>query len=316
MSGSRAGVLVVGSVSADVTALAERLPQPGETVVGTTITLVLGGKGANQAVASSRFGAPTWLAGCVGDDAFADLTSQALSEQGVDIGLLRRVSGATGVAHIRVDASGQNDIVIVPLANTRLDEAQVDQAVTATADRCAVLLLQLEVRPDVTAHAAVAGHRAGLIVVLDPAPALAVPDEVWRHVDVVTPNETEAGVLTGIEVTDRASAVEAGRWFLNRGARHALVTLGSAGAVAVSTGTEPRTFTSFPMMAIDTTAAGDAFAGTLGAVLAAGGDVDTAVRHGMAAGALAVTKAGASPSLPSRAEVLALLERSDVGDLP
>jgi len=302
-----AGVLVVGSISADVTAFADRLPRPGETVIGSAVTLVLGGKGANQAVASARFGAPTWMVGCVGDDAFADLTWQSLTDHGVDTALLRRVSGPTGVAHIRVDASSQNDIVIVPLANTRLDEAQVDDAVAALGDRCAVALLQLEVRTDVTAHAAAVARRAGLTVVLDPAPAIALPEDVWQHVDVVTPNETEAAVLTGIAVTDLSSAVAAGRWFRDRGAGHAIVTLGGAGAVAVSPRGEPRTFAAYPVTPVDTTAAGDAFTGTLGAVLAAGGSLDAAIRHGMAAGALAVTRAGASPSMPTRVEVLALV---------
>ena len=303
-----AGVVVVGSISADVTAFADRLPRPGETVVGNAVTLVLGGKGANQAVASARFGAPTWMVGCVGDDAFAELTSQSLIDQGVDTALLRRVKGPTGVAHIRVDGSSQNDIVIVPLANTRLDEAQVDDALAALADRCAVVLLQLEVRTDVTAHAAAVARRAGLMVVLDPAPAIALPEDVWQHIDVVTPNETEAAVLTGIEVTGPSSAVEAGRWFLDRGAGHAIVTLGGEGAVAVSPGAQPRTFAAHPVTPVDTTAAGDAFTGTLGAVLAAGESLDAAIRYGMAAGALAVTRAGASPSMPTREQVLALVD--------
>ena len=301
-------MVVVGSISADVTAFADRLPGPGETVLGTGVTLVLGGKGANQAVASARFGAPTWMVGCVGMDPFAELTADGLQAHGVDTELLRRVPGATGVAHIRVDASGQNDIVIVPLANTELDEAQVDAALSRLAGSAGILLLQLEIRSAVTAYAAAAGRRAGLIVVLDPAPAVAVPADIWPHLDIVTPNESEAARITGVAVTDADSAVAAGRWFLDRGVRHAIVTLGGDGAVAVSADADADVLRlpSFPVSPVDTTAAGDAFTGTLGAVLAAGADLPTAIRHGMAAGALAVTKAGASPSLPSRAEVLAL----------
>lgn len=302
-----AGVVVAGSVTADVTAFAERLPRPGETVLGDDVSLVLGGKGANQAVAAARFGAATWMIGCVGDDSFAELTSQELRGHGVNTDLLRPVAGPTGVAHIRVDAAGQNDIVMIPLANNHLDENQVDRGLARLGPRVSVLLLQFEVRAAISAYAAAAGGRAGLVVVLDPAPAVPVPEEVWQHVDVVTPNETEASLLTGIDVADATTAERAGRWFLDRGVRHAVVTLGAAGAVVVSQEQPAQVVAAFPVRAVDTTAAGDAFTGTLGAVLAAGQDLATAVRHGMAAGALAVTRRGASPSLPTRQEVLALV---------
>lgn len=303
------GVLVVGSVSADVTAFADRRPEPGETVLGNDVTLVLGGKGANQAVAAARFGAPTWMVGCVGDDVFADLTAGDLRRYGVNTELLRSVPGPTGVAHIRVDATGQNDIVNTPLANAHLDSGQVDAAMAALASRVSVLLLQLEVRAAITAHAAEAGRRAGLTVVLDPAPAVAVPEAVWQHVDIVTPNETEAGLITGIEVTGVDTAKKAAEWFLDRGVRQVIVTLGGAGALRV-TAAESREYEPFAVQAVDTTAAGDAFTGTLGAALALGQDPSDAVRYAMGAGALAVTKRGASPSLPARDAVLALVDRA------
>ncbi|NJC68601.1 ribokinase [Planosporangium thailandense] len=305
---SRNGVLVVGSISADVTAFADRLPQPGETVLGNDVTLVLGGKGANQAVAAARFGAPTWMVGCVGDDAFADLTAGDLRRYGVNTDLLRSVPGPTGVAHIRVDANGQNDIVNTPLANGHLDADQVDGALAALASQASVLLLQLEVRAGITAHAAEAGRRAGLAVVLDPAPAVAVPETVWQHVDIVTPNESEAGLITGIEVTGVDTARKAAQWFLDRGVRQVVITLGGAGAVSV-TAAESHEYAPFAVTAVDTTAAGDAFTGTLGAALALGLGSADAIRHAMAAGALAVTKRGASPSLPDRDAVLALAGR-------
>jgi ribokinase len=303
---SSTGVLVVGSITADVTAFAQRLPSPGETVLGDDFTLVLGGKGANQAVAAAHFGVPTWMVGCVGQDTFADLTADGLREHGVDTTLVRRVPGPTGVAHIRVDATGQNDIVITPLANSQLSHDDVDQALVAAAGNVGVLLLQLEVRPEITAHAARAGQAAGLTVILDPAPVVPLPDAVWADVDIVTPNEFEATQLTGIRVTDCHSAERAGRWFLERGIRKAVITLGGLGAVVVE-GTGTTTFEPFAVDAVDTTAAGDAFTGTLGAALAEGHALTDAVRCGMAAGALAVTKAGASPSLPVRQEVRDLM---------
>lgn len=300
------GVLVAGSITADVTAFSRRLPRRGETVLGDDFTLVLGGKGANQAVSAALAGAPTWMAGCVGRDPFRDIVLSGLEGHGVRIGQVRTVDGRTGVAHIRVDASGENDIVITPLANADLDEAMVDESVAATAGQAAVLLLQLEVRAAITCHAAKSGAAAGLTVVLDPAPAQELPADVWPHVDVVTPNESEASLMTGIEVTGPDTAERAGRWFLDRGVRHALITLGAAGVTSV-TAERTRHFPAYPVTPVDTTAAGDAFTGGFGAALAAGTDIDRAIERGMAAGALATTRPGASPSLPDRAAVDAFL---------
>lgn len=300
------GVLVVGSITADVTAFSRRLPNRGETVLGDDFTLVLGGKGANQAVAAARAGAPTWMVGCVGRDPFRDIVLDGLRSHGVTVSEVRTVDGRTGVAHIRVDASGENDIVITPLANADLDERMVDDGIAATRGEAGVLLLQLEIRAEITCHAARAGARAGLTVVLDPAPAQPLPDDVWRDVDVVTPNETEAGALTGIEVTDLDSAGRAAAWFLDRGVGHALITLGAGGVLSV-TAERTRHFPAFTVTPVDTTAAGDAFTGSLGAAIAAGLDIDTAIRRGTAAGALATTRPGASPSLPDRRSVDALV---------
>lgn len=305
------GVLVIGSITADVTAFTDRLPSPGETVLGNDFTLVLGGKGANQAVAAAHFGTPTWMVGCVGQDTFAELTADGLRQHGVRTDLVRSVSGPTGVAHIRVNAIGQNDIVITPLANTHLDRSDVDMALTTLRGQVGVLLLQLEVRSDITAYAAHAGHAAGLTVILDPAPAVPIAEDVWRDIDIVTPNETEAALITGMMVTDAPSAEKAARWFIDRGVRHAIVTLGAHGAVAVDA-EHTVALESFEVRAVDTTAAGDAFTGTLGAALAQGIALADAVRHGMAAGALAVTKAGASPCLPRRQDVLDLMATNPI----
>ncbi|GAA2323200.1 ribokinase [Nonomuraea roseoviolacea subsp. roseoviolacea] len=306
------GVLVVGSITADVTAFSRRLPRRGETVLGDDFTLVLGGKGANQAVAAAHSGAPTWMAACVGRDPFRDIVLSGLEAHGVTLSEVRTVEGRTGVAHIRVDASGENDIVITPLANASLDEAMVTQSIQRVRDRVGVLLLQLEIRTEVACHAAREGAAAGLTVVLDPAPAQELPDDVWPHLDIVTPNESEATLLTGVQVTDLESAERAAAWFLERGVRHAIITLGSGGALSV-TRERTRHFPAYAVTPVDTTAAGDAFTGFFGGALAAGLDVDTAIQYGMAAGALATTKAGASPSLPGRDEVEPLVTTSMEG---
>ena len=305
-AGTRAGVMIVGSVTADLTTFSHRLPARGETIHGDAFTLVLGGKGANQAVAVGLAGADAHFVSCVGSDLFHDMVVESLTDAGVHIEHLRTVEGPTGIAHIRVDDSGENDIVMVPLANSALSVEQIDKAFDALEGRCSVLLTQLEIPAELSSHAVRTARSRGLTVVLDPAPALPLEESLWQHIDIVTPNETEAGILTGIPVNDVASAAEAGAWFLARGAGSALITLAGAGALLVTP--EGNThFPAIPVTPVDTTAAGDSFPGYLGASLALGMPLPDAIRRAGAAGAITVTRRGASPSLPHRGEVDALL---------
>ncbi|WP_343036645.1 ribokinase [Flexivirga aerilata] len=301
-------VFVVGSMSADVTTFSQRLPRPGETIHGDRLSLVLGGKGANQAVAAARAGAPTALIGCVGDDLFHDLVLGGLRDAGVVVDGIRTAPGATGVAHIRVDrATGQNDIVIVAGANGALTGADAERQLHAMGAAAGdVLLLQLEVPLETSVHAARVGAELGLTVVLDPAPAMELPDELWPSLTAVTPNESEAALLTGIPEGSSDAAEQAVRWLAGRGVDHPIVTLAERGLVGIWAD-EVRTLPAIPADAVDTTAAGDAFAGALGAALAAGLSWGEAIRRGSAAGAYAVTVEGASPSLPTAAQVDALL---------
>ena len=307
MSGTnRSGVLVVGSVSADLTAFSARPPEPGETLRGDSFSLALGGKGANQAVAAARAGASTSFIACVGDDTFGTMVTRELVDAGVGVAKLRPVPGETGIAPIRVDASGENSIVIVPGANDALDEATVVQGIRDSAATSSVLLTQLETPARLTASILRSARDAGITTILDPAPAAPLDEEVWGLVDLVTPNETEARMLTGVVVDSEARAVEAGRWFLARGVGAVLVTRGGDGTTLVT----PERAETFPVIevdAVDTTAAGDAFAGALGAALAGGRSLEAAIRFGAAAGALAVSKRGASPSIPTAAEIEELL---------
>jgi ribokinase len=299
-------VVIIGSITADLTTFSHRLPAPGETVLGEEFTLVLGGKGANQAIAASRAGANAQMVGCIGDDLFADLVSHGLTEAGVDLSHVSTVAGPTGIAHIRVDDSGESDIVMVPLANSALSTAQIDAYFADPAAHASVLLTQLEIPWAITQYAIKKARAAGLMVVLDPAPAAQLDADIWPLVDIVTPNETEASILTGIAVTDAQSAIEAGNWFVERGTKHALITMSSLGAVLVSS-EGVKHFSCIPVVAIDSTAAGDSFAGYLGAALASGLPLSNSISLAMAAGALAVTKRGASPSVPHRIDVDKLL---------
>jgi ribokinase len=301
-------VIVVGSITADATAFSRRLPMPGETVLGDSFTLVLGGKGANQALAAARAGAAASMIGCVGDDLFRDLVLDGLRDGGVDTGGVTSVVGPTGVAHIRVNvATGQNDIVIVPLANSFLTPELAEQQLRAVASRGDVLLLQLETPPETALRASAIGRELGMTVILDPAPAATLPDEIWSFIDIVTPNESEASILTGIAVSDLDTAALAGQWFLDRGVHKALITLGEKGVVEVN-GTGVLDRPAIAVNVVDTTAAGDAFAGNLGAGLANGLAWNESLERGIHAGALAVTVAGASTSLPTAQAVDAFID--------
>jgi ribokinase len=300
-------VAVVGSINADLTVYGSPLPRPGETVTADRFSMGLGGKGANQAVAAARAGVSTHLIGAVGKDVFRDLTLGALAAEGVNTDAVAVLAGHTGVAHIRVDsATGQNDIAIVAEANARMTAAMADDQLRRLAGQISVVLLQLETPLDAVVEAARAARAMGCRVILDPAPAQSLPDDIWPFVDVVTPNETEAEVLTGIRAADQESAVAAGTWFLQRGAGAAIVTLAERGVVVVGKG-KTTGYPAFAVQPVDTTAAGDAFTGSLGAALAQGIGWEDAVHRALAAGALAVTVAGASPSLPTAAQVDAFL---------
>jgi ribokinase len=303
----RTGVAVVGSINADLAAFGSPLPRPGETVIGSDFSLVLGGKGANQAIAAARAGAPTYMVGAVGEDMFRELTLATLALEGVDVSAVRITDGSTGIAHVRVDVvSGQNDIMIIPNANHRLTPDDVQASLGELRDRVSVVLVQLEIPLPVVQRVAEVCQAWGLQLVLDPAPAQPIPAAIWPGVSVVKPNELEAEMLTGIPITDQSSAQLAARWFHERGVGTVVITEGERGALVIGPDGVAE-YPAFPVTPVDTTAAGDAFSGALGASLAAGASLPDALRRGLAAGALAVTVRGASPSLPTAEAVAAFL---------
>ena len=296
-------VLVVGSANVDFTVAASRLPAVGETVSGGTLLVNHGGKGANQAVAARRLGAEVRLVACVGDDASGRGIRAALQAEGIGVdGMMVTADAATGTALIVVDGQGRNQIVVAPGANWRLSVEHV----RARADDFAwaqVVMCQLETPLDTLAWALAEARRRGLVTVLNPAPVReGIADDVWRLVDYLTPNEGEAERLSGVAVRDAGSAAAAGRALRGRGVGAVIVTLGSQGSLACTARDDIRVPV-FPVEAVDTTAAGDAFNGALGAALAGRDPLPDALRFASAAAALACTRRGAQPSLPTRAEV-------------
>jgi len=303
-------VCVIGSANLDFTVVVPRLPRPGETVSGGHLVVSPGGKGANQAVAARRLGAEVRFVTLLGSDFPGDRVLAALLEAGLPREtLLRTPDAATGVALIAVDAEGRNQIAVAPGANHRLSPAQVG----AHADALAwadVILLQLETPIDTVRWALREARRLGKPTILNPAPArvLPLPGDLLELVDYLTPNESEAGLLTGREVAGPGAAEAAGRALVEAGVGTAVVTLGRAGALGA--GRDGCIHVpGFDVSAVDTVGAGDAFNGGLATMLAAGAPLADAVLVANAAGALTCTRRGAIDALPDRGEVLALLDR-------
>ncbi|HKQ63194.1 MAG TPA: ribokinase, partial [Candidatus Polarisedimenticolaceae bacterium] len=286
VSGSARRVLVVGSANVDFTVAASRLPGVGETVSGGTLLVNHGGKGANQAVAARRLGAEVRFVACVGDDAPGRDIRAALQAEGVGVdGVMVTREAATGTALIVVDGQGRNQIVVAPGANWRLSAEHVRSCAEDFA-WAQVVLCQLETPLDTLDVALGEARRRGLVTVLNPAPVRdGIPDDVWRRVDYLTPNEGEAARLSGVPVEDVRSASAAARRLRERGVGAVIVTLGVQGSIASTASGDVRT-EAFPVNAVDTTAAGDSFNGALGTALAAGDALPDALRFASAAAAL------------------------------
>ena len=292
-------ILVVGSLNADLVVRAPRFPQPGETISGEDLQVIPGGKGANQAVAAARLGARVSMLGRVGTDNFGDFLLDNLKSNSVDSRLIQRDDASTGTAIIVVDANGQNSIVLSAGANGKVKDVDVN---TASFLDHKLLLLQLEIPIQTVLPAAKRAHESGLRVILNPAPAKELPNELISLSDYLIPNETELSLLTDIPISDMISTEHAARALLEIGAKNVIVTLGSKGALIV-TGSPAMHIETYEVNVVDTTAAGDAFIGGFATALLGDKSLEEAVRYGCACGALATTKFGAQPSLPTKEEV-------------
>ncbi|MEP6668581.1 MAG: ribokinase [Chthoniobacter sp.] len=308
-------LVVIGGANTDFLVRAARLPQPGETITGEEFDhAAAGGKGANQAVAAARLGARVTFIGRVGADDRGRALLRRLSAEGIHVRHVARDRHVpTGVALISVDAHGEKQIVVAPGANARLTAADIQRAAPVIT-RAGMVILQFEIPMRANLAAARLAHRAGVPVVLDPAPAVKkLPKELLRYITVLRANEYEAEALTGIVVKNRALAKKAALRLLELGPRAAIIAAGQGnlavwreGAVAIHALWLPR----LPVKAIDATGAGDAFAAALAVALAEGQPIPHAARFANAAAALATTQLGAQQALPKRIAVLALLRRA------
>jgi len=302
-------IVVVGSSNTDMIVKTSKIPKPGETVIGGTFSMAAGGKGANQAVAAARAGGEVVFIARVGDDLFGRQALEGFREDGIRSDhIVRDRKAASGVALIFVDAKGENSIAVASGANAALSPADVRnaKAVIASAD---ILLMQLETPIETVETAAEIASKHGVRVVLNPAPARPLGGTLLKRISVLTPNESEAELLTGIRIRNDKDAARAAEALLKKGVELVLITLGAKGAYV--NGSEFQgVIRSFRVKAVDTTAAGDVFNGALAVALAEKQPLCEAVRFANAAAALSVTKLGAQPSAPRRKEIEALLTHS------
>ncbi len=292
---------VVGSINMDIIVAVERLPRVGETLSGSNAVLAHGGKGANQAVAISRLGGQSSLVGKVGSDAFGTEIRQGLESTGVDTSFVGNVPGtATGVAMILL-VKGDNTIVVSPGANQEVGRDDIVGA-SAVIQESQALLTQLEIPMDSVAFAMETARRLGVTTILDPGPARRCPPEMLALADYITPNQTEASALTGVDVSDLDTARQAAHRLLEYAGKGVVVKLGAAGSLVVDREIEEYV-EAIAVEVADTTAAGDAFCGALAVGLAGGVPLVEAARFANVVGAITVTRLGAQPSIPTRLEV-------------
>jgi ribokinase len=297
----KAKIVVVGSSNTDMILKLERIPKPGETILGGEFVTAAGGKGANQAVAAAMAGGAVTFIARVGRDMFGEQAVAGFVASGINVDHVQRDKIPSGVALIFVAKDGENSIGVGGGANGKLSPADVKKAKAAFAAASGVIM-QLETPLETVQAAADLAHAKGAMVILNPAPAQKLPDALLKKISILTPNETEAELLTGIKVTDDTSCAKAADALLRKGVQTVIITLGSRGSY-VATSKSKQLVPGFKVKPVDTTAAGDTFNGALAVALAEGKSMYEAVRFANAAGAISVTRMGAQPSAPKRSEI-------------
>lgn len=304
-------IVVVGSLNMDLVARVDRIPVPGETIIGSDFETFCGGKGANQAMAAARLGARVKMIGKLGSDGFAKQLRDNLEHAGVDTSCVGNVAGPSGTALIESAADGENSIVVIPGANAHLLPADIDQY-RGEIEQAALVLAQLEIPRETTEHLAQVAQAAHVPFILDPAPAYPLPAEVLRCVTWLTPNETEARLLLGISADGGStrSVAESAAHMLDMGVRNVILKLGALGVYLAGKDIQPAAVPSCEVDAVDTTGAGDCFNGAFAfALVHRGLDPKAAAAFACAAAALSTTRAGAQASMPTLEECEAFLDR-------
>jgi ribokinase len=297
---------VLGSLNMDMVTRVSRFARPGETLSGISFTVFSGGKGGNQAIGLAKLGAHVKMVGALGDDDLGDRYWALLKDSGVGIEGVRRLSEtSTGTATIEVNGEGENHIIVVPGANAKVspEMALSNRGLIAES---AALLLQLEIPLETVLTAAAIAHAAGVPVILDPAPAQALPAKLYEAISILTPNETEAQLLTGINTDSEEGLEAASRVLAGRGAETVVIKAGARGAFLLRDGTFEH-IPGFAVRAIDTVAAGDSFNAALAFAIGQGNPIGEAIRLANAAGALSTTKEGAQSAMPTMADALDFL---------
>ena len=298
----RKSIVVVGSTNTDMVIKTSKLPLPGETILGGNFLMNPGGKGANQAVAASRLNGEVTLVAKTGEDVFGLQTKKLFQSENLNAEFLfSDPDFPSGIALITVDEQAENCIVVAPGANSRLVREDINLAKEAIL-QAAIVLMQLEIPLDTVLYTAEIAFQAGIKVILNPAPAQQLPDELMKMLYMITPNETEAELLTGIAVTDLSSGEKAASVLLEKGAKVVVITLGSKGALLVTEGV-CELIPTYPVEPIDTTAAGDCFNGALAVALSEGSGLTAAIAFANRAASLSVTRMGAQASAPYRHEL-------------
>lgn len=298
-------IIVVGSSNTDMMIRTERLPGPGETILGGDFIMNPGGKGANQAVAARRLGVKVAFVCRLGADMFGDKAVDGYLKEGIDVTYISRdVDKPSGVALITVDSHAENCIVVASGANASLSAADIDNAVKAIADSD-IMLMQLESPMETVEYAAKVAKGLGVKVILNPAPAPkdGIPEGVLENVDLIIPNSTEAEMLSGIHITDYESALDAAKKISSKGIGQVIITLGAKGSLVFDNGKET-VVPSVKVEAVDTTAAGDTFCGAVAVALSEGKTLAEAAGFAAKASAVTVTRMGAQPSIPYREEII------------
>lgn len=315
MKGIRAmeKILVIGSLNMDIVAKVKRIPNIGETILGDSLKLNPGGKGANQCFTVGKLGGHVVMLGCVGNDSYGDILIENLKSANVDTGFIKRCDDInTGTALIQIDDRGNNNIVVIKGANDKCDESYLKDNDDVIKD-CDIIMLQMEIPHEAIYYAIKRGRKLGKKIILNPAPAPEeYPEDILNKVDIITPNEIELGLLSKIEPKSQDDIIKGAQHLINQGVKHVIVTMGSKGAMYINKN-EYKHYPTRSADAIDTIGAGDCFSGALAVAISEGLSIDEAINFANVAASISVTREGAQSSIPSRDEADELLKKIKEG---